>query len=589
MLPLILLGTAYLISRTTKSVEEYHLGGDMSKHLAPNGKPSNLTHEQWHLVRTPEFKAWFGDWENNPKKASKVVDENGEPLVVYHSTEEKFNQFDYKTINDSANYYEIIGFYFTSNKPTKRNRYGNITKNCFLNIRNLIFVTDPITEKNPNWETKKLNKKEILLLIGDKKPVYNEYSKEKIIEILLYTDKLNSQLEFIYREFFSRWQVKDGIRLFLENLTDKLGFDGAYMPHSEYYVAFHPEQIKLADGTNTTFDGSNPDIRYVKGGLVYKKIYSKGGGGYTTSINGVEVSITRNYGDKTWIAQSTMGEVDVEYKSLADVKDYLESLDKDFKVKFEDGGIMPNPKNIKIGDYVQYEKWFYTPIYEIRGTVLEFKKEDFLDINMRPVWKVKILIDKKIDYKKDKLVPHQKTTMVLLQKVTKINKDGSIILGQYSIKEDGGESDTITIDDKESTIDELYELLRDENYSVSTFNLNPKKIEYNGNNEQIIREIKDYNRQTNPYYKGELQEHYMIAMVQDAFSKVSFRKFGDAYRKNIDKGFKAERYAKNFRRGYTFQEHASYIIGDGSFYVNEDEFRSFAKDLGIPIPPNISK
>ena len=62
---------------------KYHLGGDMSKHLAPNGKPSNLTHEQWHLVRTPEFKAWFGDWENDPKNASKVVDSNGEPLVVW--------------------------------------------------------------------------------------------------------------------------------------------------------------------------------------------------------------------------------------------------------------------------------------------------------------------------------------------------------------------------------------------------------------------------------------------------------------------------------------------------------------------------
>lgn len=45
--------------------------------LAPNGKPSNLTPEQYKLVRTPEFKAWFGDWENNPEGASKVIDENG--------------------------------------------------------------------------------------------------------------------------------------------------------------------------------------------------------------------------------------------------------------------------------------------------------------------------------------------------------------------------------------------------------------------------------------------------------------------------------------------------------------------------------
>ena len=34
------------------------------KLLAPNGKPSNLSTEQWHLVRTPEFKQWFGDWES---------------------------------------------------------------------------------------------------------------------------------------------------------------------------------------------------------------------------------------------------------------------------------------------------------------------------------------------------------------------------------------------------------------------------------------------------------------------------------------------------------------------------------------------
>ena len=27
------------------------------------------------------------------------------------------------------------------------------------------------------------------------------------------------------------------------------------------FVAFYPEQIKLADGTNTTFDINNPDIR----------------------------------------------------------------------------------------------------------------------------------------------------------------------------------------------------------------------------------------------------------------------------------------------------------------------------------------
>lgn len=59
--------------------------------LAPNGKVSNLTEKQYAQVRTKAFKDWFGDWENDPENASKVVDENGEPLVVYHNTPFEFN------------------------------------------------------------------------------------------------------------------------------------------------------------------------------------------------------------------------------------------------------------------------------------------------------------------------------------------------------------------------------------------------------------------------------------------------------------------------------------------------------------------
>lgn len=31
--------------------------------LAPNGLVSNLSEEEWKIVRTPSFKKWFGDWE----------------------------------------------------------------------------------------------------------------------------------------------------------------------------------------------------------------------------------------------------------------------------------------------------------------------------------------------------------------------------------------------------------------------------------------------------------------------------------------------------------------------------------------------
>ena len=68
--------------------------------LAPNGKKSNLTERQYAQVRTKAFKDWFGDWENNPSEASKVVYENGEPLVVWHSgmSEIKDNIFRNKVI-----------------------------------------------------------------------------------------------------------------------------------------------------------------------------------------------------------------------------------------------------------------------------------------------------------------------------------------------------------------------------------------------------------------------------------------------------------------------------------------------------------
>ena len=63
--------------------------------LAPNDKPSNLPERLYAQVRTKEFKDWFGDWQNDPKNASKVVDENGEPRIVYHgSNQYGFDVFD---------------------------------------------------------------------------------------------------------------------------------------------------------------------------------------------------------------------------------------------------------------------------------------------------------------------------------------------------------------------------------------------------------------------------------------------------------------------------------------------------------------
>jgi hypothetical protein len=78
---------------------------EIEKVIAPNGKESILYSnilnvienkeealKAWAQVYTPSFKAWFGDWEK--EEGSKVVDSNGEPLLVYHGTGNKFDEFD---------------------------------------------------------------------------------------------------------------------------------------------------------------------------------------------------------------------------------------------------------------------------------------------------------------------------------------------------------------------------------------------------------------------------------------------------------------------------------------------------------------
>ncbi len=196
----------------TGGVPEYHLGGDMSKHLAPNGNPSNLTHEQWHLVRTPAFKQWFGNWEEDPENSSKVVDINKEPLVVFHGShsKENFSVFEYR--GDS------YGFHFGT-KQSAQDRLRDLSAEMFYG-------------GNPRILEVFLNIKNPIKL--------KDYNKQ----------------EYEYAEELG----KDGV--IYENEVEDIG--------SISYAVFSSNQIKLADGTNTTFDSNNPDIRFETGGAVQK-------------------------------------------------------------------------------------------------------------------------------------------------------------------------------------------------------------------------------------------------------------------------------------------------------------------------------
>lgn len=93
-----------LYSARDKAAQEYQAvldehRGKPTWMKAPNGQPTRLSERQWVQVRTPSFRAWFGDWErfagmdggvwaDGSNAVSKAVNpDTGEPLVLYHGTD----------------------------------------------------------------------------------------------------------------------------------------------------------------------------------------------------------------------------------------------------------------------------------------------------------------------------------------------------------------------------------------------------------------------------------------------------------------------------------------------------------------------
>ena len=110
---------------------------------APNGQSTNLSENQWLTVRTTSFMNWFGDWMNDPENSSKVLDENGEPRVVYHGTswdpmKEKAGKavFDEYRVGQNFDNVDIDNNFFFTASDAAANGYGNVIP-VFLNIRNM--------------------------------------------------------------------------------------------------------------------------------------------------------------------------------------------------------------------------------------------------------------------------------------------------------------------------------------------------------------------------------------------------------------------------------------------------------------------
>lgn len=156
-------------------------------------------------TQSRQFKRWFGDWQNDPANASKVVNEDGTPKAVYHGTNAEFTVFNSNNgtywFSESSDYAESMA----------EERGGNELMRAFLDIKN---------------------------------PYYAKLAPGK------FSDP-NSEARII-RE--AKNGGYDGV-IIEADTTDELLKD-------TFYVVFSPNQIKSATDNIGTFDKANPDIRY---------------------------------------------------------------------------------------------------------------------------------------------------------------------------------------------------------------------------------------------------------------------------------------------------------------------------------------
>ena len=197
---------------------------------------TELTFKQWQQVRSPEFKAWFGDWENDPENASKVVNERtGEPLVAYHGTGAEFNVFDKNKAgagNDKG--LRGKGFYLSPNRTTSES-YGEKIIGAYVSLKNPFRPSDfTSAEEVAEHLTNRLSEQG-----------YEDYTVDPFI--------------FNVRNSFS---VRNQYAGAFSSILKDAGYDGVLYPNRQEIVAFDSNQIKSATDNTGAFSKENDDIRF---------------------------------------------------------------------------------------------------------------------------------------------------------------------------------------------------------------------------------------------------------------------------------------------------------------------------------------
>lgn len=199
-------------------------GGEEAYAAAKADGETNLTYRQWVQVRTPAFKEWFGDWENDPEAASKVIDpQTGEPLVVYHGTPNaSFDVFDARMEGQNTGAaneeHGLGGFYFTTDASIA-DTYA----------RTLELEIAIVSERQ-----------------------FGIQPKEDLPSPAIYPVFLNIRNPLQAEGAISRTRI---------NQAHAENRDGIIKPGSyPETVAFNPNQIKSAIGNNGAFDANHDSI-----------------------------------------------------------------------------------------------------------------------------------------------------------------------------------------------------------------------------------------------------------------------------------------------------------------------------------------
>ena len=232
-----------LFQATTEEARQFEevvaqYGGEEAYEQAKADGETVLTYRQWVQVRTPAFKEWFGDWENYPDNASKVVNEKtGEPLVVYHGTAGDFEIFDKSRSNSKSNTGVPEGVFFFTDNPEVASSYtvkyegdfgtsylnGSNVMPLFLNIRKPLKVS----AKGANWNS--------ILYKGE------EHTTNTLAE----TARRNGK--------------NDGVQI---NRVKDRGRGSVKAKHATSFAVFNPNQIKSATGNSGAFSADNDSILF---------------------------------------------------------------------------------------------------------------------------------------------------------------------------------------------------------------------------------------------------------------------------------------------------------------------------------------